>query len=56
MIRSRPQLLATFKEYRKVSQYDITRSIEHEMSGDLKRGMKAGRHPTYPIYPLPPLI
>jgi len=41
MLRSRPQLLATFKEYRKVSQYDITRSIEHEMSGDLKRGMKA---------------
>lgn len=41
MLRSRAQLLATFKEYRKVSQYDITRSIEHEMSGDLKRGMKA---------------
>merc|ERR1719305_461172 len=41
MLRSRPQLLATFKEYRKVSSYDITRSIEHEMSGDLKRGMKA---------------
>merc|ERR1711865_879685 len=40
-LRSRPQLLATFKEYRKVSQYDITRSIEHEMSGDLKRSMKA---------------
>jgi len=40
-IRSRPQLLATFREYRKVSQYDITRSIEHEMSGDLKRSMKA---------------
>lgn len=40
-VRSRPQLLATFKEYRKVSSYDITRSIEHEMSGDLKRGMKA---------------
>lgn len=41
MLRSRPQLLATFKAYRKVSQYDITRSIEHEMSGDLKRSMKA---------------
>jgi annexin A7/11 len=41
MIRSRNQLLATFKEYRKISSYDITRSIEHEMSGDLKRGMKA---------------
>jgi len=40
-LRSRPQLLATFKEYRKISQYDITRSIEHEMSGDLKRSMKA---------------
>ena len=40
-LRSRAQLIATFKEYRKVSQYDITRSIEHEMSGDIKRGMKA---------------
>ena len=40
-LRSRPQLLATFKEYRKIAQYDITRSIEHEMSGDLKRSMKA---------------
>lgn len=40
-LRSRAQLIATFKEYRKISQYDITRSIEHEMSGDLKRGMKA---------------
>lgn len=40
-LRSRAQLIATFKEYRKLSQYDITRSIEHEMSGDLKRGMKA---------------
>jgi len=41
MLRSRAQLLATFKEYRKISSYDITRSIEHEMSGDLCRGMKA---------------
>lgn len=40
-LRSRAQLIATFKEYRKISQYDITRSIEREMSGDLKRGMKA---------------
>jgi len=40
-LRSRAQLIATFKEYRKISQYDIARSIDHEMSGDLKRGMKA---------------
>ena len=32
---------ATFEEYRKVSQYDIVRSIEHEMSGDLAKSMKA---------------
>lgn len=40
-IRSRAQLIATFKEYRKISSYDITRSIEHSCSGDTKRGYKA---------------
>jgi len=40
-IRSRNQLIATFKEYRKISSYDITRSIEHSCSGDAKNGYKA---------------
>lgn len=40
-IRSRAQLIATFKEYRKISSYDITRSIEHSCSGDAKNGYKA---------------
>jgi annexin A7/11 len=40
-IRSRAQLIATFKEYRKISSYDITRSIEHSCSGDVKNGYKA---------------
>lgn len=35
-MRSYDQLLATFEEYRKVSSYDIVKTIEHEMSGDLK--------------------
>jgi annexin A7/11 len=35
------QLMATFKEYRKLSSYDITRSIEHSCSGDVKNGYKA---------------
>ena len=34
-IRSRPQLLATFREYRKVSQYDITRSIGEEVNASV---------------------
>jgi annexin A7/11 len=33
-------LSATFEEYRKISQYDILRTIEHEMSGDLAVAMK----------------
>lgn len=40
-LRSFPQLRATFEEYRKISQYDIIRTIEHEMSGDLAIAMKA---------------
>ncbi|EGD79818.1 annexin A7 [Salpingoeca rosetta] len=40
-LRSYPQLRATFQEYRKISSYDIVRSIEHEMSGDLKSAFKA---------------
>lgn len=40
-LRSIPQLKATFEEYRKISQYDIVRTIEHEMSGDLAVAMKA---------------
>jgi annexin A7/11 len=40
-LRSIPQLRATFAEYRKISSYDIVRSIEHEMSGDLKNAFKA---------------
>ena len=40
-LRSYPQLRATFNEYRKISSYDIVRSIEHEMSGDLKEAFKA---------------
>lgn len=35
-MRSYDQLLAIFEEYRKVSSYDIVRTIEHEMSGDVK--------------------
>lgn len=35
-MRSFDQLMATFEEYRKVSSYDIVRTIEHEMSGDVK--------------------
>lgn len=41
MLRSYPQLRATFKEYRTISSYDITKSIDHEMSGDLKEAFKA---------------
>lgn len=41
MLRSYPQLRATFKEYRTISDYDITKTIEHEMSGDLKDAFKA---------------
>jgi annexin A7/11 len=41
MLRSFPQLRATFEEYRKISSYDIVRTIEHEMSGDLKAAMRA---------------
>jgi hypothetical protein len=33
---------ATFEEYRKLSQHDIIRTIEHEMSGDLAVAMKVG--------------
>jgi len=40
-LRSFPQLRATFEEYRKVSEYDIVRTIEHEMSGDLAKAFKA---------------
>jgi annexin A7/11 len=40
-LRSYDQLRATFEEYRKVSKYDIVRSIEREMSGNLKSAMKA---------------
>eukprot|EP00730_Choanoeca_flexa_P002167 TRINITY_DN10939_c0_g1_i4.p1 TRINITY_DN10939_c0_g1~~TRINITY_DN10939_c0_g1_i4.p1 ORF type:complete len:551 (+),score=166.90 TRINITY_DN10939_c0_g1_i4:84-1736(+) len=40
-LRSYPQLRATFEEYKKISKYDLVRSIEREMSGDLKRSMKA---------------
>ena len=38
-LRSFEQLSATFVEYQKISGYDIVKSIEHEMSGDLKMGM-----------------
>lgn len=39
-VRSFPQLRATFDEYTKISQRDLLNSIEREMSGDLKEGMK----------------
>jgi annexin A7/11 len=39
--RSYAQLQATFDEYVKISQRDILNSIDREMSGDLKEGMKA---------------
>ncbi|XP_064389782.1 annexin A4-like [Halichondria panicea] len=38
--RSQAQLIATFEEYIRISQRDILNSIEREMSGDLKEGMK----------------
>jgi hypothetical protein len=37
--RSYPQLRATFEEFKKLANKDITESIESEMSGDLKKGM-----------------
>eukprot|EP01147_Barroeca_monosierra_P000594 gene594-3908_t len=40
-LRSFPQLRAMFKEYRKISSYDIVRSIEREMRGDLRNAFKA---------------
>jgi annexin A7/11 len=40
MLRSFPQLRATFAEYRIVSQYDIAKTIDHEMSGDLAVAFK----------------
>lgn len=40
-LRSYPQLRATFEEYRKVSDFDILRTLDHEMRGDLKEAMKA---------------
>jgi len=42
--RSFPHLRAVFQEYAKIAKYDILRSIEHEMSGDLKSGFKALVH------------
>ncbi len=40
--RSIAQLRATFAEYRKISSYDIVRSIEHEFSGELQKAFKVG--------------
>ncbi|XP_065903186.1 annexin A4-like [Dysidea avara] len=37
--RSFTQLRAVFEEYSKICKYDIEKSIEREMSGDLKTGM-----------------
>ncbi|XP_028408365.1 annexin A4-like [Dendronephthya gigantea] len=37
--RSFAQLRATFNEYAKISKYDIEKSVEREMSGDLKNAM-----------------
>ncbi|XP_062523216.1 annexin-B12-like [Corticium candelabrum] len=39
--RSYAQLQATFDEYVKISQRDILNSLDREMSGDLRDGMKA---------------
>lgn len=42
--RSFPQLRAVFAEYGKISQYDIIRTIEHEMSGEVRSAFKALAH------------
>lgn len=39
--RNYDQLQLILEEYRKISKYDLERSIEREMSGDLKHGMIA---------------
>lgn len=41
MTRSFPQLRAVFREYASVAKYDIIRTIEREMSGNLQRAFKA---------------
>ncbi|XP_067031902.1 uncharacterized protein [Acropora muricata] len=49
-LRSRPQLGATFPEYKKLSKADIADSIDHEMDGDLQKAfltlVKCIRDPT----------
>merc|ERR1712146_545763 len=40
-MRSYEQLKATFAAYRAVSEYDLVRSIEHEMFGKSKEAFKA---------------
>jgi hypothetical protein len=40
-VRNVRQLCATFDAYARLSKYDIERSIEREMSGDLRAGMLA---------------
>ena len=40
-LRSCAQLDATFNEYAKLSGYDIERTIQREMSGDLEKAMLA---------------
>jgi len=39
--RSFAQLRAVFREYAAIAKYDIIRTIEHEMSSDIKRAFKA---------------
>ena len=39
LLRSFPQLRATFEEYTKAANKDIEDSIKEEMSGDLKKAM-----------------
>ena len=40
-VRSYPQLLAVFDEYKSIAGKEIEESLESELSGDLKRGMLA---------------
>jgi annexin A7/11 len=39
--RSQAHLRKVFEFYPKISGYDIERSLDHEMSGDIKSGLKA---------------
>lgn len=41
MLRSFPQLRATFEEYRKVASTDIVRTVSKEFSGSIEAGFKA---------------